>query len=94
MFKTVQKFCPTLLDTASLRILHQNIINFTLLNADYKRRKYPSARCTSATHAISGDNAIFNVKSVLINNLLAVDIFSKQIRTLKEKLRCGSVTDV
>jgi len=81
------------LDTVSLRILNQNIRNFTLLNVYFKPRIYPSARCASATKAINGENAMFKGKSVLINELLAADIFTKNIRTLPQQLRCSSVID-
>ena len=37
---------------------------------------------------------MFNGKSVLINDLLAVNIFNKKIMTPKRQLRCGSVLDV
>jgi hypothetical protein len=37
---------------------------------------------------------MFNGNSVLINEILALDIFTKKIRTLQQQLRCGSVIDV
>jgi len=36
---------------------------------------------------------MFSGKSVLISDLLAVNIFNKKIVTLKQQLLCGSVID-
>jgi len=82
------------LDAVSPRILNQNVRNFTLLNVYFKPRTYPSARCASATKAINRDNAKFNGKSVLTNELLAVDIFTKKIGSLQKQLQFGSGIDV
>ena len=58
------------------------IIIITLFNVNLKRRNCPSTRCPSAANTISRDGRIFNGVSDLINDLLDVDIFTKQIKIL------------
>jgi hypothetical protein len=64
------KFCPTLLETVSLRVSHQNFRDFKLFHVDFSCRNCPSARCTSATNGIGSDSCTFNCTPVLINSLL------------------------
>jgi hypothetical protein len=58
------------------------IIIITLFNVYHKRRNCPSTRRPSAANTISRDGGTFNGGSDLINDLLDLDIFTKQIRTL------------
>jgi hypothetical protein len=51
------KIYPCLFEAISLDLLLGNPRNFTLLNVGSECRNYPSARCTSATSAISRDFA-------------------------------------
>jgi hypothetical protein len=53
------------------------ISDFNLFHADFKHQNCPSARCALAAHSVSGDSDIWHGQSVLINNLLDVDIFIK-----------------
>jgi hypothetical protein len=68
------------------------IIIIILFNVDLKRRICPSTRCPSAANTISRDGGIFNGVSYLINDLLDVDIFTKQIRTLNTYIPPGFPT--
>ena len=85
-------FCIRLLitDVISLYIVGRQVIvvvviitttttttTTTLFDVDLKRRD-----CPSAANTISRDVGIFNGGSDLNNDLLDVDIFTKQIRTL------------
>ena len=60
----VLKYFPTLLEAVGLGVPNQNFRDFGLYNADFKRRKCPTARCTSAANAIDSDTDIFNGRSV------------------------------
>ena len=53
-----------------------------LFNIDIKHRTYPSTRCPSVANTISSNSGTFNGGSDLIKDLLDVEIFTKQIRTL------------
>jgi hypothetical protein len=64
------KFCPILLETVGLRVPNRNFRDFKLFHVNLNLRNCPSARCTSAANAISGDTCTFNGRSVLINDLL------------------------
>lgn len=52
-------------------------LNTRILYMYIKRRKWPSARGASAANAISRDFGTFNGRTVLIDELLDVDIFTK-----------------
>jgi hypothetical protein len=64
------KFCPILLETVGFRVPNRNFWDFKLFHVNLNRRNCPSARCASATNAISRDTCIFSGRSVLINDLL------------------------
>jgi hypothetical protein len=80
MFTVVQHFAPTRLETYGLRVPSRNLRDFTWFKVDFKFRNCPSARCASVSTAVSRDS-IFDGGSVLLNDFLDVDIFTKQIRT-------------
>ena len=50
------KLCLALLKTAGLLVPNRNFREFSSFNVDLKRRKCPSARCTSAANAIGNEN--------------------------------------
>ena len=52
--------CPSRLEIVALRLLTQNSKDFTTFNADPKRCNCISARCASATNAVSTGIATLN----------------------------------
>jgi hypothetical protein len=90
----LSKVCHILLETVSLHVPNRNIGDFTLFHVDYKHRNCTSTRYPSAANTISRDIGIFNGRSVLINSVLDVGIFTKYVRTLKQILHCSSVTNI
>jgi len=77
------------LETAGLRGSTRRLRVFTLLNLDSKRRN-----SSWAAPAISRHTNIPGGRSVLINDLLVADIFTKYIRTLLTDLLCSPVTEL
>jgi hypothetical protein len=73
---------------------NRNIGGFTLFRVDIKRHNCHSTRCAPASNTMSTDSGILNGRLVLISDLLAVDISTKQSKTLKHILRCSSATGV
>jgi hypothetical protein len=63
-------YWPTLLETVGLRVPNRNFTDFKLFHVNLNSRNCPSARCASATNAISRHTCIFSGRSVLINDLL------------------------
>jgi hypothetical protein len=47
---------------------NQNLRKFNFFNIDSRRRKCPSATCTSAAKVVSGDLDVFMGKSLLLND--------------------------
>jgi len=70
------EFFLALLETVGLHRPTWDLRYYTSFNVDLKCCNCPSARCTSAAHAIHKDTGIFN-GSILMNDMLNVDIFPK-----------------
>jgi len=49
-----------------------NFREFNLCNFDFKRRKCPSARCTSAANTKDSDTDIFNGSTISVNDWLVI----------------------
>jgi len=70
------EFFPALLETVGLHGPTSDLRDYTSFNVGLKCCNCPSARCTSAAHAIHKDTGIFN-RSILMNDMLDVHIFPK-----------------
>jgi len=58
MFSAFQNITLSFLENFCLRVPNRNFMDFGLFNVDFRRRKGPSARWTSAANTIDGDNVI------------------------------------
>ena len=56
-----------LLEGVGLRVPNQNFRDFRFFSVDFRRRKCPSARCTSVANAIDSDTDICTGHSASIN---------------------------
>ena len=79
------EYFPALLETVGLHWPTWDLRDFTLFNVDLKCCNCPSARCTSADNAIHKDTGMLN-RSILMNDMLDIDIFPKYIETLQQIL--------
>jgi len=55
-------------------VSNQNLRNFTIFNVDLKSSNRPRSRRSSAVDIISKDSGILYVRSVLINDLLNLEV--------------------
>jgi len=79
------EFFLGLLETGGLHGPTWDLRDFTLFNVDLKCCNCPSARCTLAANAIHKDTGILN-RSILMSDMLDVDIFPKYSGTLQQIL--------
>lgn len=60
-----------------LLVQNRNFRGFDLFNIDFKRRKFPSARCALAPNSIGSDIGTFSGRPVSLNDLLDFDTFTR-----------------
>jgi hypothetical protein len=71
------KFCPSVLDTAGLRVLSRYIRDFSMFNVCSSSKNCPFARCASAAKVVCRDIDIFGAKTLsLIYIYISIYIFN------------------